>query len=136
MTIEEAIMLTDRMAPGNQFSEEMKIRWLSELDGKIKNEIIDTHEGGQDIPFEGYSEDTPRDKELLANEPYSEMYAPYLLSKIDFYQDEPSKYNNHITMFNTVYSAYADEYNRTVMPIQKSRLKLTGGVFREISVFK
>lgn len=136
MTIEEAISLSDQMAPGNPFSEETKIRWLSELDGKIKEEIINTHEGGDQISFPGYTEDTPRDTELLANEPFSEMYAPYLLSKMDFYQDESSKYNNHITMFNTVYSAYADNYNRTVMPLQKNRLKLTGETRYEISVFK
>lgn len=45
MTIDEAIELCDRMKP-NHYEKEDKLRWLSELDGRIRIEILDTHEGG------------------------------------------------------------------------------------------
>lgn len=44
MTINEAIQAVDSLKP-NGYSELEKIGWLSELDGTIKAEIIDTHEG-------------------------------------------------------------------------------------------
>lgn len=40
MTINEAIKLTDALYPGNRFDNEMKTLWLSEIDGKIFEEII------------------------------------------------------------------------------------------------
>ena len=124
MTIMDAIAQADALAPGNSFPEEMKVAWLSDLDGRVKEEIIDLHEGGKDIPFCGYSPDTPGDKELLVNEPYSELYIPYLLSKMDLYQDEITRYNNHTAVFLSLYNGYADKYNRTVTPLQKNRIRV------------
>ena len=43
MTIQDAISLADTMKP-NPIDDEMKIRWLSELDGMIVKEMILTHE--------------------------------------------------------------------------------------------
>lgn len=45
MTIQELLDRVDLMKP-NHFSEEQKIRWLSELEGRVVNEIIMTHENG------------------------------------------------------------------------------------------
>lgn len=53
MTIIEAIQAVDSLKPNN-YSELEKIQWLSELDGTIKAEIIDTHESA-------YSEDDIED---------------------------------------------------------------------------
>ena len=46
MTIQEAINKIDTLKP-NSYSNADKIAWLSNLDGIIKEEIIDTHEGGE-----------------------------------------------------------------------------------------
>ena len=53
MKIIEAIQKVDALKPNN-YSQEDKIKWLSTLDGVIKREIIDTHEGASDIVFNGY----------------------------------------------------------------------------------
>ena len=45
MTIIGAITRVDTVKP-NTYSQMDKVKWLSELDGIIKAEIIDTHEGG------------------------------------------------------------------------------------------
>jgi hypothetical protein len=44
MTIIEAIHAIDSIKP-NGYSQSDKVRWLSMLDGLVKAEIIDTHEG-------------------------------------------------------------------------------------------
>ncbi len=120
MTINEAINKTDALKPNN-FSIEDKIGWLSTLDYTVMREMIDTHEGGEDIVFEGYTEDTDLDTELLAPAPYDEMYLRWLEAQIDYANNEFGKYNNAITMFNTAYGAYNNYYNRTHMPKGKQR---------------
>ena len=48
MTIMEAINRIDAIKP-NGYPQLEKIRWLSTLDGNIKANIIDTHEGGEKV---------------------------------------------------------------------------------------
>lgn len=45
MTLNSAITRVDKLKP-NQYETVDKIRWLEELDGDIRREIIETHEGG------------------------------------------------------------------------------------------
>lgn len=115
MTIIEAINQIDTLKP-NTYSQNDKVRWLSCLDGKVKEEIIDTHEGATDT-FSGYTEETPLDTELLIPYPYDEAYALWLEAQIDYTNNEYGRYNNSIAMFNTTYSAFERYYNRTHLPI-------------------
>ncbi len=119
MTIIEAINRIDSLKPNNYTPEE-KIAWLSTLDGIIKTEIIDTHEGSEEITFNGYDTDTPIGTELLVPAPYDDIYIKWLEAQIDYTNGETPKYNNSITMYNTAYSAFQRHYNRTHMPIGKS----------------
>jgi hypothetical protein len=118
MTIIEAINRIDTLKP-NSYTQQEKIKWLSTLDGIIKNEIIDTHKGGENISFNGYNENTLLTTELLVPAPYDEVYLYWLESKIDYYTGETQKYNNSISMFNTAYSNYEKIYTRDNMPIRK-----------------
>lgn len=118
MTILEAINRIDAIKP-NGYGQPDKIRWLSTLDGIIKREIIDTHEGADGVSFEGYTENTILTKELLVPAPYDEIYLRYLETQIDYANGEYGKYNNSMSMYNTAYTAYANYYNRTHMPIGK-----------------
>lgn len=123
MTISEAISRTDDVKP-NAYLEPRKIQWLSELDGIIKSEIIDTHEGGADVSFAGYDIDTDTTTELLVPAPYDVLYLRYLEMKIDYSNGEYGKYNNSMVMFNAAYSAFENYYNRKHMPISRgSRFK-------------
>ena len=115
MTINEAIRRIDMMKP-NSYSNEDKIAWLSKLDGAVKAEIIDTHEDGEYIVFNGYDENTPKDTELLICAPYDDIYLYWLESRIDYYNGEYSRYNNTVTTYNSAYSAYERFYNRAHMP--------------------
>ena len=122
MTIIEAINLIDASKP-NTYGQVEKIRWLSNLDWTIKREIIDTHEGGGSIVFNGYTEDTPLDTPLLAPAPYDELYVRWLEAQIDYANGEFNKYNASMSMHNTYMTSFINYYNRNNMPLQKNGLK-------------
>lgn len=116
MKIIEAISRTDELKT-NDYEQSEKVRWLAELDNKIYEEIIKTHEGGCDVTYTPYTADTALDTtELLADDAYAEMYIAWLSAKIDLNNAEIGKYNNQITEFNALYSAFWRWYNRTHAP--------------------
>ena len=115
MTIMDALHLIDSIKP-NSYSQDVKIAWLSTLDGIIKTEIMDTHEGADNVVFNGYKEDTDLNTKLLVPAPYDEIYLFWLESKIDYWNGEIGKYNNSIAMYNEAYSTFAKHYNRMHMP--------------------
>lgn len=115
MTIIEAINRADSVKP-NAYSQSEKVRWLSTLDGTVKNEIIDTHEGAEEIIFSGYNEETPLNTELLIPAPYDDVYIRYLEMQIDYANGEYGKYNNSAAAYNTAFSAFEKYYNREHMP--------------------
>lgn len=118
MTISEAISRANTVKP-NTYSDLDKMRWLSTLDGIIKKHIIDTHEGGEDVVFNGYDEDTNPDTELLVPAPHDHIYIHWLEAQIDYANDEYDRYENTMGMYNNAYSAFSKYYNRTHMPIGK-----------------
>ena len=120
MTIMEALHRIDTLKP-NTHSQSEKIKWLSTLDGIVKTEIIDAHQGGEGVTFNGYEEDIDLTTNLLIPAPYDDIYLFWLESKIDYWNGEIGKYNNSITMYNEAYSTYERYYNRTHMPKGKHR---------------
>lgn len=116
MTILEALHKIDSIKP-NVYGQTEKIGWLSSLDGMIKREIIDTHQGGETILFKGYTEEDLNAK-LLVPEPYDELYIFWLGARIDYWTGEFGKYNNSISMFNKAYEEFEKYYNRTRMPVR------------------
>lgn len=118
MTIMDAIYRLDELKP-NRYSQSEKIKWLSSLDGLIKSEIIDTHEGGENVVFNGYDENSDLSTVLLVPAPYDDIYLRWLEAQIDYANGEYGKYNNSITAYNDAYAIYQKYYNRTHMPISK-----------------
>ena len=119
MTVMGAINHLNAVKP-NSYGQTEKIKWLSTLDGIIKAEIIDTHEGASAVAkeFKGYT-DGSLGKTLIVEHPYDDIYIKWLEAQIDYANGEYGKYNNSIAMFNTAYEAFAKYYNRTHMPLQK-----------------
>lgn len=119
MTIMEAINRIDTIKP-NSYSQSEKMKWLSTLDGIIKNQIIDTHEGAESVLFAGYTEETNLTTTLLVPAPYDDIYLYWLESRVDYWNGETGRYNNSISMYNATYSEYEKYYNRTHMPKGKN----------------
>ena len=115
MTIIEAINKVDTLKPNN-YSQETKIEWLSKLDGVVKAEVIDTHEGDNQYHFFGYDANTNISTELLVPAPHEDLYIRWLEAQIDYANGEYTKYNNAMSMYNAAYSAFEKHYNRTHMP--------------------
>jgi hypothetical protein len=119
MTLMEAISRVDNIKP-NRYTQVEKIKWLSTLDGIVKAEIIDTHEGSEGITFAGYDDVSALLTVLLVPAPYDDVYIKWLESQIDYSSGETKRFNNSIVMYNTAYSAFERHYNRNHMPIGKS----------------
>jgi hypothetical protein len=119
MTIIEAIHGINTVKP-NSYDQALKVKWLSTLDGIIKRETIDTHEGSEDVVFNGYTEDSNPLTELLVPAPYDDIYIRYLEMQIDYANGEYGKYNNSRVMYNETYSAFKRYYNRIHMPKGKN----------------
>ena len=115
MTVSQAIDRTDRLKP-NSYAYADKLVWLSQLDGTVKKEIIDTHEGGAEAPFVPYTEDTDPERVLLADAPYDEMYIHYLSAQIDYANGEFERFNNANRLFEAATSAFRNAYNSAHPP--------------------
>lgn len=116
MNISDAIYLVDKLKP-NQYSADLKIGWLSKLDGQIFKEVFATHADSPIESFEGY-DGSDMDKELLVPYPYDEdIYNYFLQAQIDKENGETAKYNQSITLYNNAFHAFQAWYNRTHLPI-------------------
>ena len=120
MTIIEAINRLDSLKH-NTYKQNDKIRWLSKLDLMVKKQIIDTHEGAEAISFNGYTEDTDINTELLVPAPYDEVYLRWLEAQIDYHNGEYDNYSNAIIMFNTEFESYAAYYNQNHRPVNRGK---------------
>ena len=119
MTIIEAINRIDSLK-NNTYTQDEKVAWLNRIEWIIKQEIIDTHEGGEDVTFTGYDGSTDVTTELIAAAPHDELYLRWLEAQIDFANGEYSRYSNTYSMFNTAFTAFQNYYNRTHMPLSTS----------------
>lgn len=118
MTIREAITKLDALVY-NTYSDTEKREWLSNVDANIKHAVIDTHEGGDDVIFNGYDNNTPDDTELLAPAPYDSMYIRWMESQIHYHNGENASYNASTILFNAEFNSYAQWYTRNHTPLSK-----------------
>lgn len=120
MTINQVIELVDSVKP-NACTQEQKLRWVNELDGKVHEEVIKTHEGWDGEEFVPYDD---MEQTLLIPFPHDGLYASYITAQIDLVNGDISRYNNSITVFQAAYSDFAAWYNRTHMPTQRGGWKV------------
>lgn len=132
MRLVEAIGNVDSLKK-NQVPDDMKRKWLSDLEGLIIQEIILTHEipdrlveneavntyvkteGTEDV----YGAETDGETLLLAPPPYDDVYFWWLAAKIDMAAGDTKKYESDTQMYNNAYLTLQDFWNRTYMPLQK-----------------
>ena len=114
MTINEAISRIDSLKP-NTFSPTEKIAWLSIVDKTIHDNIIKAVTGNDEV-FEGYTDETDMETELLVPPPFDIIYIYWLQAQIDYWNRELRHYNESILMYNTAYSEYERHFIRTNTP--------------------
>lgn len=116
MTIQEALDMANELKP-NMMIESTKIRFLSEIEGKIFNEIIMKHEH-ENMDMPEYDSETDRTTEMLAPAPYDMLYVYWLISRIDHMNQEMDKYNNDRALFENAWGELSDYWTREHMPLQ------------------
>ena len=112
MTISAAIAACDRMRP-NTFAYGEKEAWLREMEARIREEIVRTHEGAEAF-LAGRAQEG--EDALLAPSPHESLYLFYLLARIDLMNGETARYNESAALFNAQYDAFSAAYNRAHRP--------------------
>lgn len=126
MKISEAIAKANEYVP-NTIDQKTIIDWLSNLDWQIKTEVLDNYT--DEIEYNGYDGDTDLSAtDLLVSAPYDELYIRYLEAMIHRFYDEMTKYNNCIVEYNTIYSRFKANYNKTHKHKGATRYKFYGGL--------
>ena len=83
--------------------------WIAELDARLMLELDAPEKMAKEWPEDG-------DEQLMADEPYDELYAFYAVAMIEFYQRAYSNYNNTLAMFNDRVADFRRYYRRTHRP--------------------
>jgi len=117
MTLTEAIALCDQLRPGNKWDNDLKTRWINELQGRIHVQIHMTALR----PMKEYQLEYPKnegdvDPELDVPTPYDRMYWLYLCAMVDFANGDYEAYNNTYKLFNNVLTDYKIYYLSTFDP--------------------
>ncbi len=122
ITIGEVIALVDEFKPNTRTPAE-KIKWLNDLDFTVKTDIIDTHEGGENYPFDGYNEDTPLETPLLIPAQFGrDIYRFYLETQIDYVNKEYNSYNAAAAVYDSHYQSFALYWHNHHKPLQKNNI--------------
>lgn len=116
MKISEIIISTDNLRAGNSYSLEQKLKWLSELDGKVNTILYKPF--GKGVEFIPYSADE-MEREALIPFPFCEgIYTTWLCAKIDLANGEQNYFTTQAT-FNSLYS----DFEKWVLRNNKSNVK-------------
>ena len=111
MKICEAISQINSLKP-NTYSDKQKIYWLNQLESMVKRLVIDTHEGGDLIAFDGFNENTSVETQLFMPAPFDMAYIYWLEAQIHYANEDIDMYNSAIMMFNATFSEYKADYKR------------------------
>lgn len=104
MTIKFIIERVDRLCPNHYLASD-KVLWLSELDGRINQELLCEHDAVAE--FAGYNTDDT-ESVLLVPYPYcGEIYYNYLAAQIAKHDEDSQRYNYYYALFQAAYEAFA-----------------------------
>ncbi len=101
MTVQNFLDITGALSPGGP-SVAVKLRWLSEIEGRVRVELL-----GE--PAEGITPidtATPRDTVLAAPAPYDRLYWMHHVAMTDYLAGDAVRYENAAALFNEAYAAF------------------------------
>ena len=116
MTVQQAINYVDQVKP-NAFSQEVKLRWLNALEGRLALEVLlkSPEEAAEDYPY------TAQDlgSTLLAEEPYDDLYTWWLQAQVDLANGEYDRAQNTMAVFNALWTQFVCWYCQRYDPVQE-----------------
>ena len=116
--ISKIIAQVDENKP-NSFSQESKVAWLAQLDGKIAADIflMDVSE----IRQLSYDPDADTETDLLVEFPHDDIYYYWLCAKIDAENGEYDKYQNTMQLYNASYNNFVCWFSSVYDPARRCR---------------
>lgn len=100
MYLQELINWIDKMKPDNRFTEEEKVTWINEIEGRIQQEAF------LQPPEILYEWETDKDTELLLHPPHDGVYRHYLRAQLSYANEEFDTYQNETEMFNSCWKTF------------------------------
>ena len=122
MTIRQALDQLDKQQP-NDYTEQEKLVWLSQLDGQAVCEVFLTHTDPPCSVPPCYEAQDNLDQNLLIPPPYDQIYPVYLGMQIDRCNGELSRYDSAAQLFNNLYLTFQAWWNRNHTPLGQTGLK-------------
>lgn len=116
LTAQEVVEQVDLLCP-NQYTQEQKLGWLGELEGRI---CLDVHLMREE-QLEQVWQSWPGT--LLVGWPHSDLYTHWLLAKLHQADGELELYQNRMESFNASYQNYVNWYIRTYDPAHAPALE-------------
>ena len=115
MTVQQAITYLDDVKP-NAFSQAVKLRWLSAIEGRIAVEVflMAPEEVEENCAFT--SSDLSRT--LLVGLPYDDLYTWYLQAQVDLANGEYDRARNTMAVFNALWSQFVCWFSQRYDPAQ------------------
>lgn len=120
MTVSEVIQKYDDVRK-NQISDDQKMKFLKAIDQMLMTETVRTHELPEklkDVDLDHYFDNWNMQSEMLADEPWDELYIHYLDTKIAWMQNDTKKLNTATVLYDNVLLSYKGWYNRNYMPLK------------------
>ena len=104
MTVKNSLKMADALVP-NRISDEIKQRWLGDLEGMVQVELRGrSTDEAESLTEEGIM---PTNGTLGVPYPFDRMYWLYLVAMIEYTNGDAARYANAASMFNAVYASYA-----------------------------
>ena len=108
-TAQEVVDQADLLSP-NQYSQEQKLQWLGELEGRIYLDVKLASEQELEQVWQSWP------GTLTVGWPHSDVYLHWLLAKLHQANGELELYQNRMESFNASYQNYVNWYIRTYDP--------------------
>lgn len=119
MTIRDVIEYIDEVHD-NEFSDELKCRWVSECEARVWSGIMLLDPMG----YEDYRWEYDADRALLMPPPYDEIYSAYLHAKIYLAYHEAQQYQNAMAAFNKLFDQTSIWYAKVYDPVHGGRMEI------------
>lgn len=113
MTISDVVLEIGRIKP-HSYTEDTLRRWLSELDGKVWEDLMCHYLPADEKPSLPYAADDTL-AALLIPFPHEDVYIKFLGAQIDFHNGDVERYNNSMMMFTEQYQTFVDSFTRSHM---------------------
>lgn len=125
MKIQDVLARVDELKP-NKFSEEQKVRWLSNLELIAYEQVVRWHKDCEHLKPKPYDPASDIDAELMIEDPWSEVYVHWLCAQIDYYNGDLGRYQNSAVSYNSAFTAWANWFHRN-HESKTTQLKVYGG---------